>query len=208
MFQVLERLLVSGRLPISKNDRFTPHRYRRRATVSITARSLAVFAEGGDYLLDAAGVGVALIAFRLSTRASSGATHHCGRNAATIAALTNAGWLLVLEAIVAGAAIDRLIHRTPRVDGLPVLIVSAIAAVVMAVGALVLRSDGKGTEPGARDLSVAAVLLDTIADATAAAGVAVAGAIILGTDGWYWLARSCGGIGRSGRLWLPRVPTQ
>jgi Co/Zn/Cd efflux system component len=31
------------------------------------------------------------------------------------------------------------------------------------------------------------VLLDTIADAAAAAGVAAAGAIILATGGWYWL---------------------
>jgi len=34
---------------------------------------------------------------------------------------------------------------------------------------------------------VAAVLLDTIADAAAAAGVAATGAIILATGGWYWL---------------------
>ena len=34
---------------------------------------------------------------------------------------------------------------------------------------------------------MAAVLLDTIADAAAAAGVAVTGAIILAMGGWYWL---------------------
>lgn len=34
--------------------------------VGITARSLAVFAEGGDYLLDAAGVAVAMYAIWLS----------------------------------------------------------------------------------------------------------------------------------------------
>ena len=34
---------------------------------------------------------------------------------------------------------------------------------------------------------MAAVLLDTVADAAAAAGVAVVGAIILVTGGWYWL---------------------
>lgn len=37
-------------------------------TVGITAHSLAVLAEGGDYLLDAAGVTVALLAIRLSAR--------------------------------------------------------------------------------------------------------------------------------------------
>ena len=40
---------------------------------------------------------------------------------------------------------------------------------------------------GVLDLSVAAVLLDTVADAGAAAGVATAGAIILVVRGWYWL---------------------
>ena len=56
----------------------------------------------------------------------------------------------------------------------------------MTAGALILRKDG-GDEDGERDPSVAAVLLDTIADAAAAAGVAVTGAVILATHGWYWL---------------------
>lgn len=63
------------------------------------------------------------------------------------------------------------------------LIVSAIAALVMAAGALVLRDD----EDDERDPSVAAVLLETLADAFAAAGVAATGAVILATGGWYWL---------------------
>ncbi len=69
------------------------------------------------------------------------------------------------------------------------LIVSSIAALVMTGGALVLRTDGadQDDESEEHDLSIAAVLLDTIADAAAAAGVAAAGAIILATGGWYWL---------------------
>ena len=69
------------------------------------------------------------------------------------------------------------------------LIVSGIAALVMAGGALILRGDGDDDEDETdeHDLSVAAVLLDTIADAAAAAGVAATGAIILATGGWYWL---------------------
>ena len=46
--------------------------------------------------------------------------------------------------------------------------------------------DGQG-EFAERDPSVAAVLLDTVADAAAAAGVAATGGIILATGGWYWL---------------------
>ena len=148
--------------------------------VGAGAHSLGVLAEGGDYLLDAAGAGLALLAIRLSARGVRG-----GRLGPTgAAALVNAGWLLLLELIVAGASIDRLATRTPAVHGLPVLVVSGIAALVMTAGALVLRGDD---DDGERDLSVAAVLLDTVADAAAAAGVAAAGAIILIVGGWYWL---------------------
>lgn len=156
-------------------------------TVGVTAHSLAVLAEGGDYLLDAAGVGVALLALSLSARPPGRTRPAAHLNATSIAALVNGGWLLAFELLVAGVAADRLITRTARVDGLPVLVVSGIAAVVMSAGALVLRGDEGDGEAGERDLSVAAVLLDTIADAAAAAGVAATGGIILATGGWYWL---------------------
>ena len=149
--------------------------------VGITAHSLAVLAEGGDYLLDAAGVAVALLAIRLSTRPAS----HI--RPTDVAALINCGWLLILELLVVAAATERLITRTPQVHGLPVLIVSAVAALTMTAGALILQGDTDADDDDDRDLSVAAVLLDTIADATAAAGVAAAGGIILATGGWYWL---------------------
>jgi cobalt-zinc-cadmium efflux system protein len=148
--------------------------------VGIGAHSLGVLAEGGDYLLDAAGAGLALLAIRLSARGARGG----GLGPTGTAALINAGWLLALELIVAGVSIDRLATRTPPVHGLPVLVASGIAALVMMAGVLILRGDDDGEE---RDLSVAAVLLDTAADAAAAAGVAAAGAVILVAQGWYWL---------------------
>lgn len=154
----------------------------------VTAHSLAVLAAGGDYLLDAAGVGVALLAIRLSARRPD-SRPQWRRNPSAVAALFNSGWLLILELLVAVAAINRLITGPPHVDGLPVLVVSGVAALVMAGGALILRADGDDEEDEAEDheLSIAAVLLDTIADAAAGAGVAAAGAIILATGGWYWL---------------------
>ena len=138
--------------------------------VGVAAHSLAVFAEGGDYLLDAAGVGVALLA------------------ANRVAALINAGWLLALQLLVAAAAAYRLITGTPEVDGLAVLVVSGVAAVVMAIAALVLSGGTDDDGDGQReDLSVKAVLLDTVADSAAAAGVAITGGVILAMRGWYWL---------------------
>ena len=153
--------------------------------VGITAKSLAVFAEGGDYLLDAAGIGVAIFASGLaaSTQDSQQPSGRLSANAT--AALINAGWLLALEMLVAAGAADRLLTRTPHVSGLPVLIVSAIAALVMTAAAFILRGDSDDDDD--EGLSVTAVLLDTIADAAAAAGVAVTGAIILVAHGLFWL---------------------
>lgn len=157
--------------------------------VGVTAHSLAVLAEGTDYLLDATGVGVALLAIRLSARPLRGVRRDGALKGSSVAALINSGWLLVLEVFVAAAAVDRLTTGTHQVHGLPVLIVSGIAALVMAGGVVILRGDGDDDEDeiGERDLSVAAVLLDTIGDTAAATGTAATGAIILATGGWYWL---------------------
>ncbi len=102
--------------------------------VGVAAHSLAVLAEGGDYLLDAAGVGVALVAIWLSARAKRHPGARQYPNAGAWAALVNAGWLCLLELLVAAGAIDRLVSGVPVVHGLPVLIVSAVAAIVMTGG--------------------------------------------------------------------------
>lgn len=148
----------------------------------LAAHSLAVLAAGADYLADAGAIGVSLLAIWLAGRTPSRARPGGYPNATNIAALVNAGWMLILNLLIAAAAIQRLAAGARRVEGLPVLIVSGIAAGVMLAGALVL-----GGDPGEEDLNVKAVLLDTAADAAAAGGVAVSGAIILGTGGWYWL---------------------
>jgi cobalt-zinc-cadmium efflux system protein len=140
--------------------------------VGLTAHSLAVLAEGGDYLLDAAAVGIALLAIRISSPQAGRRRTGNQLMPTDIAALINGGWLLILELAVAATATDRLVTGVPQVAGLPVLIVCTVAALAMAIGALILRKDQADRQPGDRDPSVAAVLLDTIADATAAAGAA------------------------------------
>jgi cobalt-zinc-cadmium efflux system protein len=148
--------------------------------VGLAAHSLAVLAAGADYLADAAAIGVSLLAIRLAARPGG------HPRATTVAALVNAGWLLIVNIAITVAAIEHLAAGTRAVKGLPVLIVSAIAAAVMLAGALILGGDDDDGD-GGEDLNVRAVLLDTAADAAAAAGVAVSGAVILGTGGWYWL---------------------
>lgn len=68
------------------------------------------------------------------------------------------------------------------VHGLPTRIASVVAMVVMLIVAAI-----PGLGAANEDLHMRSVLLDSLADALAVAGVAAAGAIILVTGGFYWL---------------------
>jgi cobalt-zinc-cadmium efflux system protein len=135
--------------------------------VGLRTHSLGVLAARADYLADAAAIGVSLLAIWLTHRPPSSRRPNGPSNATTVAAAVNGGWLLVLSVLVIVTAIRRLISGAPSVEGLPVLIASAVAAVVMLVGALILGGD---VDDDGDDLNVKAVLLDTAADAAAAAG--------------------------------------
>jgi cation diffusion facilitator family transporter len=152
--------------------------------VGMTAHSLGVLAAGVDYLADAAAIGISLTAIWLAHQ--SARQYRRWADPTHIAALVNAGWLVALNVWVVVAAIRRLVSGATEVHGLPVLIVSATAAVVMFIGAIIVGGD-LDNDDGAEDLNVKAVLLDTAADAAAAGAVAVTGAVILATRRWYWL---------------------
>jgi cobalt-zinc-cadmium efflux system protein len=143
--------------------------------VGLLTRSLGVLAAAADYIADSTAIGLGLVAIALRTR-SGGQSR-----ATTVVAGINAAALLVITLVVSVEAVRRISGRAPHLDGLPVLVVSAIATVVMVAGALVLGGDHDG------DLHMRSVVLDTVADAVSAAAVAVTGAVIYWTDRWYWL---------------------
>jgi cobalt-zinc-cadmium efflux system protein len=156
--------------------------------VGLRAHSLAVLAAGADYLADAAAIGVSLLAIRLAAKPPSPRRPHGYPQATNIAALVNAGWLLALNLAIIESATRRLISGTSRVEALPMLVVSGVAAGAMAVGALILRGrDEDDNGHGGDDLNIRAVLLDTAGDAAAAGSVAISGAIIAIAHGAYWL---------------------
>jgi cobalt-zinc-cadmium efflux system protein len=142
--------------------------------VGLAAHSLGVLASGADYLGDALGTGLSLAALRMSRHA------HGHPRATSFAALANATFLLLVTLGVIVEAVHRLSAGGPSIDGLPVVLVSVVAAAAMVAGALILGDVGS-------DLNMQSVMLDTVADAAAAIGVAVSGAVILITNGLFWL---------------------
>src|ERR1700740_2362621 len=142
--------------------------------VGLFAHSLGVLASGADYLGDGAGAALSLLVARMRPRRR-------GRpQLDSYAALTNASLLLAATAAVAVDAVYRLSSGAPAIDGVPVIVVSVIAASAMIACAAVL-GDVSG------DLSMESVLLDTVADAAAAIGVALSGVVILVTGATFWL---------------------
>ena len=141
----------------------------------LVAHSLGVLAAAGDTAADASAIGLGLLAIWLRD-------HHGKAFAPTYVAGLNASLLLILSVVISVEAIDRLITANPAVRGLPTLVASAAALVVMLVCAVIL---GRGATT--EDLHMRSVLLDTLADDFSAAGVAVVGAIILVTGRWFWL---------------------
>lgn len=142
--------------------------------VGLSSHSLGVLAAGGDYLGDAAGVALALLALRLTQ-------HRDDSLASTYPALANAIFLLVVTIVVIAEALSRLTGGAPHIEGLPVIIVSIIAGLVMAACAFVIGTVEEG------DFNMRSVMLDTLADGVSAVGVAASGAIILIVGGVYWL---------------------
>ena len=142
--------------------------------VGVLSHSLGVLASGADYLGDALGTALSLAAMRISRKGH-------GRPRATLyAALTNSSLLLFVTIAVATEAIYRLATGAPAIHGLPVVIVSVTAAGAMIACALILGNVES-------DLNMQSVMLDSVADAAAAIGVALSGAVILLTGGAYWL---------------------
>jgi cobalt-zinc-cadmium efflux system protein len=105
---------------------------------------------------------------------------HGHPRATSYAALANSSFLLIVTISVALEALHRLITGAPPIHGVPVVIVSLVAAAAMVTCAMIL-GDVEG------DLSMQSVMLDTVADAAAAIGVAISATVVLAVNGAYWL---------------------
>lgn len=148
-------------------------------TVGVTARSVGVLAAAGDTLADSVALALGLAAVALRDRDPD--RTHANRPIATVA-LINAVILIAVTVGVAVEAIMRLTQGSPAVSGLPMAVVSLITLAVMVAGALVL-----GLSSHREDIHMKSVLLDTLADAAAAAGLLVGGTVIWLTGGLYWI---------------------
>ena len=143
------------------------------ATGGVFAHSTSLMATAGHDLADAAALGLALVATRLTLRPATAFRSFGYHRATILAALANATAIVVVGLGVVALAAYRIAHPA-HVQGTLVVVVAAGGLLGNAVAALLLREH---TE----DLNFKAVALHFTGDAAAALGVIVAGTVILAT---------------------------
>lgn len=145
-------------------------------TVGLLARSLALVADAGHMLTDAAAIGLALIAMRLAARPAKGAFTFGLRRAEIMSAQANGLTLLLLTAVFTVEGIRRLVDP-PEVRG-GLVLGTALAGIVVNLLAAWALSKANRTS-----LNVEGSFQHIVTDLYAFIGTAIAAGIILGT-GW------------------------
>jgi cobalt-zinc-cadmium efflux system protein len=138
--------------------------------------SLALLADAGHMLADAAGLGLALFAIWVAGRPPTPAKTYGYYRAEILAALVNA---IVLLAVAAGILLEtyRRVLAPPAILGGPMLAVAAVGLAVNLACAFLLHGDA------ASSLNVRAAYLDVLGDALSSLGVVIAAAVVIST-GW------------------------
>jgi len=144
-----------------------------------TANSLALISDAIHNLSDVLALLLAWGAAWLSRRRPTQQHTYGYRRASILAALINAGLLLIGVGGIAVEAVDRL-REPAAVAGWTVVIVAAIGILVNGVTALMFM---RGRD---NDLNIRATYLHMAADAGVSLGVVVATLVIMAT-GWLWV---------------------
>ncbi|MHB8670405.1 MAG: cation diffusion facilitator family transporter [Acidimicrobiales bacterium] len=147
----------------------------------LLAHSMAVLADAGHNLADVGGLALALLAVRMARRAPTARRSFGWHRSSILAAQANALGVVVVAAVVAFEAVNRLVGSRPApVRGGVVLVLGLLALAGNGAAALVARD-------GSADLNVRAVVLHLLADVIASAAVGAVGLVILVGGGTRWL---------------------
>jgi cobalt-zinc-cadmium efflux system protein len=142
----------------------------------IAAGSLALLADAGHMLTDAAALGLALVAASFALRPAQGRWTFGFRRLEILAAHVNGITLLVVGVVIVYTAVRRLVDPPDVRGGIVLAVALAGVAVNLAAAAVLAR-------PSRESLNVRGAFLHVATDLAAFAGTAAAGAIILAT-GW------------------------
>src|SRR3984885_15227546 len=111
--------------------------------MAFVGHSLALLADAGHVLAEAGARGASLRAIRLARRPASGVWTFGFKRAEVLSAQANGITLLVISALVAFQAIDRLVHPVTVRGGIMVIVAAVGVAVNVAASWLISRASRK-----------------------------------------------------------------
>jgi len=141
--------------------------------------SMALLADAGHNLSDVVTLVFAWAAGAMSRRLPTVRYTYGLRRSSILAALFNAGLLLIAVGAIGVEAVRRLIEPAP-VASVTMIAVAAVGIVINGVTALFFLRGSEG------DLNIRSAFLHMVADTLVSLGVVVAGTAIMMT-GWLWL---------------------
>jgi cobalt-zinc-cadmium efflux system protein len=145
----------------------------------IVSGSLALIADAGHMLSDAAALGLTLFAMRFARRPATPLRTYGSYRAEIIAALVNGATLVAVAIYIFVEAAERL-SNPPEVEGTVMLVVAAGGLLVNGAGLLILHA-GR-----AENLNMKGAWLHVLTDALGSVQAIVAGALIW-AYGWRWV---------------------
>jgi cobalt-zinc-cadmium efflux system protein len=150
-----------------------------QAVTGVIAGSLGLLADAGHNLADVAAIALSWWAIRLSRRPPTASRSFGWHRSTVLAAQANAAAILAVTALITFEAIRRLGDSSDVRGG--IVMVSALVALAGNGFSVLLLRDSH------HDLNMRSALLHMLGDVGASAGVALAGFVILVTDGNYWV---------------------
>ena len=143
------------------------------------ANSLALFADAGHVLTDIAGLGLALAAIWLAQRPASTDRTYGYLRLEILAALINAGLLLVVGAVVLFEGAQRL-TAPPEIASGPMLAFALVGLAANGISLLLLRESQR------QSLNLRGAYLEVLGDLGGSATV-IAAALVIALTGWVWV---------------------
>lgn len=148
------------------------------AGFGIWSGSMALVADAGHNLSDVMSLLIAWGAAYMSARPANSRFTYGYKSSSILAALANAGLLLVAVGAILFETIDRLFNPAP-VEGLTMVVVAGVGILVNGATAMLFFSGRK------HDINIRGAFLHMAADALVSVGVVAAGLAILLTRAWW-----------------------
>ncbi len=145
--------------------------------------SLALIADAGHMLTDAAGIALSVFAINFSRKSATPQRTYGFYRLEILAAFANSIILILISGYIIYEAYTRIIEP-PEIQGVPVIVVASVGLIVNFVSMKLLRHPTSREVTDEENLNVKGAYMEVLSDTLGSVGVIIA-AIVMLTTGFY-----------------------